>query len=160
MNLIYLSLGSNLGYREQNIETAIQFIRAHSIGTDRISRYYESEPWGYTSRNLFCNCCLSAHTSLEPLPLMDQLLEIENEMGRRRGSTGYMDRIIDIDLLLYDNIRMDHPRLTLPHPGMANRRFVLLPLAEIAPDLIHPVRGISVSKMLALCPDHSEVRPV
>ncbi|MCD4711236.1 MAG: 2-amino-4-hydroxy-6-hydroxymethyldihydropteridine diphosphokinase, partial [Bacteroidales bacterium] len=116
--------------------------------------------WGYTSKNRFCNCCLSVRTMLDPLPLLDQLLGIEKKMGRQRGGMGYSDRVIDIDLLLFNHIQLDHPRLTLPHPAMGNRRFVLVPLAEIAPELIHPVAGISIRKMLEQCADHTEVTPM
>lgn len=160
MSRIYLSFGSNLGYREQNLDKAIALIESRAGEIGRRSRYYESEPWGFSSENHFFNCCILAQTGMEPLALMDQLLEIEKEMGRERKGAGYSDRLIDIDLLLYDTIQMDHPRLVLPHPGMGNRKFVLLPLAEIAPELIHPVTGISIARMLQLCPDQTEVIPI
>jgi 2-amino-4-hydroxy-6-hydroxymethyldihydropteridine diphosphokinase len=160
MSRIYLSLGSNLGYRQQNLDRAIALIGSRTGEIERRSGYYESDPWGFSSENHFFNCCLMAQTSTDPLLLMDQLLLIEKEIGRKRRDGGYSDRLIDIDLLMYDAIQMDHPRLTLPHPGMENRKFVLLPLAEIAPELIHPVTGISVARMLQLCPDQTRVIPV
>ncbi len=160
MNLIYLSLGSNLGHREQHLEEAMKLIQSRIGGLESVSRYYESEPWGYSSEKRFFNCCLSVQTTLGPLLLLDQLLEIEKEMGRQRGGMGYRDRVIDIDLLLYGDSQLDHPRLTLPHPAMGIRRFVLVPLAEIAPELIHPVAGISIRKMLKQCADQSEVTPM
>jgi 2-amino-4-hydroxy-6-hydroxymethyldihydropteridine diphosphokinase len=97
---------------------------------------------------------------MDPLLLMDLLLEIEQDLGRQREGLGYSDRVIDIDMLLYGESRLDHPRLTVPHPSMGDRRFVLAPLAEIAPELIHPVAGISISKMLQVCADQSEVIPL
>lgn len=157
MNLVYLSLGSNLGRRKQHLDEAIKHIISRIGAAESVSRYYESEPWGYSSENRFCNCCLSVWTSLDPLPLLDELLGIEKQMGRERGGTGYSDRIIDIDLLLFGDIKLDHPRLILPHPAIGNRRFVLVPLAGIAPELIHPVTGISMSQMLQQCDDQSEV---
>ena len=160
MNLIYLSLGSNLGHREQHLGEAVKLIQSRVGEPERVSHYYESEPWGYSSENRFCNCCLSVRTTIGPLPLLDQLLGIEKKMGRQRGGTGYRDRIIDIDLLLFGDIRLDHTRLTLPHPDMRNRRFVLVPLAEIAHEQIHPVAGISIGKMLAQCTDQAEVTPM
>lgn len=160
MSRIYLSLGSNLGHRQQNLDKAITFIGSRAGEIGRCSLYYESEPWGFSSENRFCNCCLMMQTKLDPLALMDQLLGIEKEMGRERKGAGYSDRLIDIDMLLYDTIQMDHPRLILPHPGMENRKFVLLPLLEIAPELIHPVTGISIARMLQLCPDQTEVIPI
>jgi len=160
MNLIYLSLGSNLGKRAQHLDAALKLIQSRIGGIESVSRYYESEPWGYTSENRFCNCCVCLQTNMEPLLLMDRLLEIEQEMGRNREGMGYSDRVIDIDMLLYGDSRLDYPRLTIPHPSMGDRRFVLAPLAEIAPRLIHPVTGISISKMLQQCPDQSEVIPL
>jgi len=157
MKLAYLSLGSNLGQREGHLEEARKLILNQTGELERISRYYESEPWGYSSGNRFYNCCLSLRTTLDPLPLLDMLLAIEKQMGRERAGKGYSDRIIDIDLLLFGDILLDHPRLTLPHPAIEKRRFVLVPLAEIAPGLIHPVTGISISQMLQQCDDQSGI---
>ena len=160
MNLIYLSLGSNLGHRKQHLDEAIKLIQSRIGGIERVSHYYESEPWGFSSAYRFCNCCLSLRTTMDPLQLMDLLLEIEQALGRQREDLGYSDRVIDIDMLLYGERRLDHPRLTLPHPSMGDRRFVLAPLAEIAPEVIHPVTGNSISKMLQVCADPSEVIPL
>ena len=160
MNLIYLSLGSNLGRREQHIEEALKLIQSRIGGTENVSRLYESEPWGFSSVYRFCNCCLAIRTTIDPLLLMDLLLEIEQALGRSREGTGYSDRVIDIDMLLYGESRLDHPRLTVPHPSMGDRRFVLAPLAEIAPELIHPVTGSSISRMLQECADQSKVIPL
>ncbi len=160
MNLIYLSLGSNLGSREQHIEEAIKLIQNRIGGIDHVSRFYESEPWGFSSAYRFCNCCLSLRSSLAPLSLLDILMEIELALGRLREGKGYSDRVIDIDILFYGDMQMNHPRLTLPHPSMGDRRFVLAPLAEIAPLLIHPLTGISITEMLHVCSDESEVIPL
>jgi len=158
MNLIYLSLGTNLGRREQHLEAALELIQNRLGTTVSVSRYYESEPWGYSSEYSFYNCCLALESTLDPLPLLDKLLEIEQEMGRKREGKGYSDRLIDIDLLLHGDCKMDHPRLTLPHPSMGDRKFVLLPLAEIAPALIHPLTKMTISEMLQDCMDQSKVR--
>ena len=160
MNLIYLSLGSNLGRRQQHIEEALKLIQNRIGGIEHVSRFYESEPWGFSSAYNFCNCCLALRTTIDPLPLMDRLFEIEHEMGRRRDGMGYSDRVIDIDMLFYGDMQMDHPRLKLPHPSMGDRRFVLAPLAEIAPLLIHPVAGINIAQMLQACTDQSDVVPL
>ena len=160
MNLIYLSLGSNLGHREHNLEEALEKIQNRIGGLEAISRIYETESWGYSSENRFFNCCLSLRTKMDPLDLMELLLEIEHEMGRHREGKGYSDRLIDIDLLLYGDIQLDLPSLKVPHPAMGERKFVLAPLAEIAPELIHPVAGISISRMLDLCSDPSAVHPL
>jgi 2-amino-4-hydroxy-6-hydroxymethyldihydropteridine diphosphokinase len=160
MNMIYLSLGSNLGRRQQHIEEALKLIQNRIGGIEHVSRFYESEPWGFSSAYNFCNCCLALRTTIDPLPLMDRLLEIEQEMGRLREGMGYSDRVIDIDMLFYGDKKMDHPRLILPHPSMGDRRFVLAPLAEIAPQLIHPVAGINITQMLQACTDQSDVVPL
>ena len=160
MNLIYLSLGSNLGRREQHIEEALKLIQNRIGEIEHVSRFYESEAWGFSSAYRFCNCCLSLRSSLAPLPLLDLLLEIELALGRLREGMGYSDRVIDIDMLFHGDIQMNHPRLTLPHPSMGDRRFVLAPLAEIAPLLIHPLTGISITEMLHVCTDESEVIPL
>jgi 2-amino-4-hydroxy-6-hydroxymethyldihydropteridine diphosphokinase len=160
MKLIYLSLGSNLGRREQYMDKALEQIQSRIGGIEHVSRYYESEPWGFSSENRFCNCCLALRTSLAPLALLDLLLEIEQAMGRLREGVGYSDRVIDIDILFYGDSQLDNPRLTLPHPSMGDRRFVLAPLAEIAPLLIHPVYGLSITEMLQECSDESEVIPL
>lgn len=160
MNLIYLSLGSNLGNRELYIKEAVQLIQDRVGGIEHVSRFYESEPWGFSSAYRFCNCCLSLRSSLAALPLLDVLLEIEQAMGRLREGVGYSDRVIDIDILFYGDIQLDHPRLTLPHPSMGDRRFVLTPLAEIAPQLLHPLSGKSIAEMLNECADASDVIPL
>jgi len=161
MKLIYLSLGSNLGNRKQHLEEAMKLIQSRIGVPEKMSMVYESEPWGYASDNSFCNCCLSLPTLFDPIQLIDQLLGIEKEMGRERGGGGkaYSDRIIDIDLLLYEDLVLNHSRLILPHPAMAERRFVLVPLAEIAPELIHPLSGKTIRQMLLECTDRSGITP-
>lgn len=150
--IIYLSLGSNLGDRMQNLMYARTLFEEQGGRVIKMSRVYQSAAWGFESDNDFYNCCLSATTSLEALALLDLLMKIESSMGRIRKKGGYTDRLIDIDLLFYGDCIMEHPRLTLPHPAMAHRSFVLLPLSEIAGDLIHPVRGQSIREMLETCP--------
>ena len=155
--LIYLSLGSNLGSREAHILEALKLIHKRVGRLEQLSLLYESEPWGFSSKYQFYNCCVSLRSSLAPLILMKALLEIERKMGRQRRGGGYSDRVIDIDLLFYGDRQMDHPDLKLPHPSMADRRFVLAPLAEIASGLVHPVTGISIARMLSQCTDRTRV---
>jgi 2-amino-4-hydroxy-6-hydroxymethyldihydropteridine diphosphokinase len=155
--LIFLSLGSNLGSRETNILGALKLIQKQVGRLEKISRFYESEPWGFSSKNFFYNCCVSLRSSMPPLELMERLLDIEREMGRHREGRGYGDRLIDIDMLFYGDRQMDHPELKLPHPAMGDRRFVLAPLAEIASGIVHPVAGIPIAEMLLQCPDRTKV---
>jgi len=150
---IYLSLGSNLGNRMSNLTRAGEAIQNRIGNLVKMSGVYQSEAWGYTSTNSFYNSCLSVLTHLDPLSVLDALLAIEESMGRVRTEGGYADRIIDIDLLFYGDMSMEHPRLILPHPALDKRRFVLEPLAEIAPELVHPGRAINIRELLDRCSD-------
>lgn len=160
MERIYLSLGSNLGRRELHLERALTLIKQRAGLPESFSRIYETEAWGFTSSSNFYNCCISLKTELAPGYLLRRLLEIEQEMGRRREGRGYSDRIIDIDILLYGNRCITTPGLRIPHPFMAERKFVLAPLAEIAAHVVHPVSGKDILTMLEECTDTSEPIPL
>lgn len=145
--IAYLSLGSNLGNREQNLEEAVR--RASTLGrVVAVSSFYETEPVEVTDQPWFLNCVLALETTAEPAQLMRELLRIEHEMGRQR-LVKKGPRSIDIDILLFGNAVVNTPDLTIPHPEMTRRRFVLEPLAEIAPDLLHPVSQKTVTLLLA-----------
>ena len=133
MTELYLSLGSNLGDREQMLRRAIQLI-GERIGTVlRVSSFIETEPWGFQSEHPFLNAACLVQTTLSPEQCLDETQKIERELGRRRKSKDgvYHDRPIDIDLLLYGDLKLSTPRLTLPHPHMLERDFVMIPLREI-----------------------------
>jgi 2-amino-4-hydroxy-6-hydroxymethyldihydropteridine diphosphokinase len=157
---IYLSLGSNLGDRKRNLNRAREAIRDQIGDPIKLSGVFHSEAWGYSSTHSFYNCCISVLTRLEPLVVLDALLSIEESMGRVREEGGYADRLIDMDLLFYGDRIMNHPRLILPHPDLDKRRFVLEPLAEIAPALVHPRSGLNITELLARCTDQSVLTPV
>ncbi|MGE5082093.1 MAG: 2-amino-4-hydroxy-6-hydroxymethyldihydropteridine diphosphokinase [Acidobacteriota bacterium] len=145
--ITYLSLGSNLGNREQNLEEAVR--RASTLGrVVAVSSFYETEPVEVTDQPWFLNCVLALETTAEPAQLMRELLRIEHEMGRQR-LVKKGPRSIDIDILLFGNAVVNTPDLTIPHPEMTRRRFVLEPLAEIAPELLHPVSQKTVTRLLA-----------
>ncbi|MEG1574118.1 MAG: 2-amino-4-hydroxy-6-hydroxymethyldihydropteridine diphosphokinase [Bacteroidales bacterium] len=140
MNTIYLSLGSNLGNRDNNITIALNEIEKNIGHIIKVSSQYETAPWGFTSTNNFINIAVEIETDLTPYQLLEQTQKIETNLGRskKRGDK-YEDRTIDIDILLYNNIIIEEENLTIPHPKMQQRTFVIEPLAEIAPQLYHPI---------------------
>ena len=143
----YVALGSNLGDKEANLRRALELLIERGVEIVKTSTFISTEPYGVTDQPTFLNGVCEVRTSLEPLALLHTLLEIEQEMGRVR-LRHWGERNIDLDLLLYEDVVMDTPELKLPHPDMQNRDFVLLPLAEIAPELIHPAIGKSISELV------------
>lgn len=137
MATMYLSLGTNLGDRRRNLSCALELIAAE-VGTIlSASDIIETEPWGFESSNRFLNMVIKVDTDLNPVDALHVTQDIEHRLGRTEKSVNgqYHDRLIDIDLLMYDNITVSTPELTLPHPHMHERRFVMEPLAQIAPEL-------------------------
>ena len=137
MHQVYLGLGTNLGNKEANLKAAIEEIRKRVGEVTSLSAFHASEPWGFQSENSFLNavCCVS--TNFQPSEVLAITQDIERLLGRLKKSTGgnYSDRVIDIDILLYDDLHIDTPELTIPHPLMWQRDFVMIPLREIAPDI-------------------------
>jgi 2-amino-4-hydroxy-6-hydroxymethyldihydropteridine diphosphokinase len=158
MATIYLSLGSNKGDREKYIARAIEALGACEVRITRKSSLYETEPVETSSKGWFLNCVVEAQTDLLPPQLMHRLLDIERALGRRRRVLRG-PRFIDIDILFYEDRVVSSEQLEIPHPRMADRRFVLVPFAEIAPDVRHPVFKRTIAELLAETPDRSEVRP-
>ena len=150
--VIYLGLGTNQGDKEENLKRAIASLSL-ALGTyTSLSSFIETEPWGFESQNSFLNCVVAFRTTLPPMELLETTEKIERELGRTSKSNGgvYHDRIIDIDILLYGNEIINTERLTVPHPLMHERDFVLTPLCEIAPQAIHPVIGKSIAEIKEL----------
>ncbi|WP_440444444.1 2-amino-4-hydroxy-6-hydroxymethyldihydropteridine diphosphokinase [Phascolarctobacterium sp.] len=137
MSIAYIALGSNLGDKEKNLRRALLLLTQQGVEAVRVSSFLSTEPYGVTDQPQFLNAVACVRTSLAPLALLDVLLATELAMGRVR-LRHWGERNIDLDLLLYEDVVLDLPRLHLPHPDMQNRDFVLLPLAEIAPELKHP----------------------
>ena len=137
MAIAYIALGSNLGDKEKNLRRALLLLTQQGVEVVRVSSFLSTEPYGVTDQPQFLNAVACVRTSLAPLALLDVLLATELAMGRVR-LRHWGERNIDLDLLLYEDVVLDTPRLHLPHPDMQNRDFVLLPLAEIAPELKHP----------------------
>lgn len=138
---VYLGLGTNLGDKEANLNIAMAEIRKRVGEILSLSAYYITEPWGFDSKNAFLNAVCKVSTCLSPLDVLLTTQSIEKDLGRMKKSVNgqYSDRPIDIDILLYDDIVLDSPNLTIPHPLMHKRTFVMEPLTEIAPELVHPV---------------------
>ncbi|MCK6617703.1 MAG: 2-amino-4-hydroxy-6-hydroxymethyldihydropteridine diphosphokinase [Cyclobacteriaceae bacterium] len=157
MNKAYLLLGSNLGNRLENLEKARQHISRHAGKIVTASSVYETAPWGNENQGMFYNQVVEIGTKLLPMVLLTNTLVIENVLGRIRSNNKFGPRVIDIDLLFYNDEVINSAVLTLPHPALHKRRFTLEPLAEIAPDLMHPVLGKTVSELLAECPDNLPV---
>ncbi|MEK7623613.1 MAG: 2-amino-4-hydroxy-6-hydroxymethyldihydropteridine diphosphokinase [Patescibacteria group bacterium] len=155
MPVVYLSLGSNLGDRHASLQQAVDELK--KLGSiEAMSDWYETEPVGNTEQPWFINGVIKLVTGIEPDQLLTKIHEIEMRLGRVRD-TPWGPRTIDIDLLLYDNLVLNTDILTLPHPRLHERRFVLIPLTEIAPNLIHPVLRKSIRELLATTTDTSNV---
>lgn len=140
MALVYLGLGTNIGNKRKNMVTAAALLAERAGDVLSLSSFYETEPWGFASENTFLNAALELETACSPMELLHLTQQIEREMGRtQKSDSSYHDRIIDIDILLYGNEVVHHEDLVVPHPLMQQRLFVMQPLAEIAPSLVHPV---------------------
>jgi len=149
MAFVYLGLGTNLGDKERNLNDAVMVLTLEVGKVLSQSSFYVSKPWGFDSENDFLNAVVLVETNLSPFDLLSKTQAIEMNMGRiTKTTSSYIDRVIDIDILLYDNLIIDQPTLKIPHPLLAERDFVLIPLAEIAPDLEHPVLRIKIVELL------------
>ena len=149
----FLGLGTNLGDRETWLNKALELISGPVGPVTACSGIYETEPWGFESRNNFLNMVIKVQTDLKPSDLLEKLSIIENQLGRKKSGRKYISRTIDIDILLYGNRVIDKSGLKIPHPLMQDRRFVLVPLCDIAPELIHPVLNKTFAALLKDCSD-------
>jgi 2-amino-4-hydroxy-6-hydroxymethyldihydropteridine diphosphokinase len=154
---IYLGLGSNLGDRAAHLEQALARLAADGIEIVRRSSFYATEPVGFASRQWFLNCAVEAASELMPRQLLRATQQVECDLGRRRMVRNG-PRTVDIDILFYGSNVVSMPDLEIPHPRIAERRFVLVPLREIAPGLRHPKLRRTIGELLAATPDRSEVR--
>lgn len=153
---LLLGIGTNLGDRAQNLATARALLHQRIGPLRRVSPVYVTEAWGLTDQPAFLNQALLLSTDLLPVKSLEIALAIEVEMGRVREQK-WGPRLIDVDLLFYDDLVLEHPQLRLPHPFVQERRFVLRPLADVAPDWRHPTLEKSIADLLRDCPDKGEV---
>lgn len=145
----YLALGTNLGDRPANLRAAVAALPP-AVRVTAVSPIYETPPWGFTDQPAFLNMAVRGKTNLPPLALLDFLKTLETDLGRRQ-SFRWGPRLIDLDILFYADLTLDTPPLTLPHPRLHERAFVLIPLADIAPALVHPVLQKTIAELLPGC---------
>jgi len=148
-HIVYISLGTNLGNRAVNLKQAIASLPPQMTIKAK-SKVYETPPWGYTDQDQFLNQVVEVTTYLEPEPLLKHIKRLEVAMGRK-ASFRYGPRLIDIDILFYDDEILETPSLVIPHPNLHERGFVLMPMMDIAPDHVHPVLKKKVREMIGLC---------
>lgn len=160
MAKLYLLLGGNLGDKE-TIFSEVKRLLKEKVGeiTAR-SNIYETEPWGFESEDMFWNQALEISTSLSPLEVLRKTQQTEAELGRIRKSDRYDSRMIDIDILFFDNQIIEFENLTVPHPRILERKFVLMPLAEIAPTFVHPIFQKTIGQLLLECTDNLRVEKI
>ena len=159
MNSVFLIVGGNLGNRKKNLQTAATLIDGQVGTIIQSSKIYETEPWGLTDQPAFYNQVHLVKSKLDPQTIIDTILKIEKKMGRVRTIKNAA-RIIDIDILFFNEEIINEPNLVIPHREIPNRRFVLMPLNEIAPLLIHPVLKKNISELLSTCKDQLKVAPL
>lgn len=160
MHQLFLGTGGNLGNKRANSDKVYTHIQ-NELGTIlKCSQIYETAPWGFESDDLFWNQVLLVETQFSPLEALERIAKIEAFFGRKRTGERYASREMDIDILYFDDLVLETESLTIPHLQIANRLFVLVPLAEIAPEFVHPVLKLTSVEMLSVCDDNSEVRKV
>lgn len=156
---IFFSLGSNLGDRRHHLESALELLAGPDLALTACSSVYETEPVEVSEQADFLNLICEGRSTLTPLEVLARCLEVEQALGRRRLQPKG-PRSIDVDIILYGDQVLETPELRLPHPGLQTRRFVLVPLVEIAPMVVDPVTGLTASELLERCPDRSRVLPL
>ena len=160
MNKVFLGIGTNLGDRSANLKEALTKINEIIGRVSGRSSVYETEPWGFKADEQFYNMVAVVETQLSPSGVLGAILMIEALLGRVRSGKQYTSRNIDIDILLYNDLVMNDEALTIPHPHLHERKFVLVPLCEISPQLVHPVLKKNVKELVELCKDQCLIKKV
>lgn len=159
MSKVYFSIGSNKGNRSQLINEAIDKIDIYIGRVELKSSIYETQSWGFKSNN-FYNVCLLIESSLSVESIFNKILKIEKDMGRLKSGNKYSDRCIDIDILFVEDIIVNSKNLIIPHPRLHLRKFVLTPMLDIAPDLIHPILNKSIKQLELECDDNDQPKKI
>jgi 2-amino-4-hydroxy-6-hydroxymethyldihydropteridine diphosphokinase len=157
MNTVFLSLGTNIGDRSNFLHQAKELIHQRIGNITEQSSVYETEPWGFFTELLFLNQVVKVETNLLPYHLLQKIQSIEKEFGRIRSTSGFESRTMDIDILFYDNLVVNSPGLTIPHPRLHLRNFTMIPLGEIASTLVHPVFEQRIVVLAQACPDTKSI---
>lgn len=158
MNTCYLLLGGNLGDKEQNLKQAIALLEQKLGSTAKKSNIFITAAWGNENQPEFYNQAISISTTFSAIELLKIVLKVEEQLGRKRTNDKWQERIIDIDILFYNDEIIDLPELKIPHPFIQKRKFVLVPMNEIAGEMVHPVLGKSIKTLLFECTDKLQVR--
>ena len=158
-HLVSITLGSNIGDKVFNIKKAIDYV-SQSVEVKRISNYYETEPWGYESKNSFVNAGIIIKTIFSPEDLLAFLKQIEKKMGRQKTTGGYQDRIIDLDILTFDHVTLSTTNLVIPHPKIAERKFSIVILKDLFFDEVIPSLNKSALELLQQCEDKLKVQMI
>jgi 2-amino-4-hydroxy-6-hydroxymethyldihydropteridine diphosphokinase len=157
MKKVFLGIGTNLGDRENNLREAIMRIENNIGRILSVSYVYETSPWGFNTEADFLNMAAAVETEYSPSVLMDRVMIVESLLGRVRSGKKYSSRVIDIDILIYEDQIIDEPYIKIPHPLMHERRFVLVPLCDISSSALHPVLKVTFASLLAVCKDQGKV---
>jgi len=160
MNKVFLGIGTNLGDRPANLKEAVSQIGEIIGRVTKSSSVYETEPWGFEAEEQFYNMVVEAETALSPSGVLGAILMIEAKLGRLRNEKQYSSRSIDIDILFYNDLVMNEEALKIPHPHLHKRKFVLVPMCEIASGFVHPVMNKTIADLLETCQDISNIRKV
>lgn len=156
--LIYISIGSNLGNRLENLTEAVRRIHGEIGEVTKVSPIYETPPWGFDTENKFLNGCIELKSNLSAVNVLEKFARIESQLGRSRSAhEGYTSRTIDLDILTFGSEQFDTEDLQIPHPRMAERKFVLIPLQDIAPDFVHPQSAKTIQQLIQDCRDNSSL---